>query len=140
LSVVVDASFAVAWFAPERPAGPQNRLLETTLPMLAPDLMVAETANALCRKERKGEILPGQVPGMLVRLRGLDIVLWPFGGLLDAAIALALTLRHTVPDCMYLALARREQAMLATFDLRLAALATSLAIPLWSPLPSLEAP
>jgi predicted nucleic acid-binding protein len=36
---------------------------------------------------------------------------------------LALTLRHKVPDCMYLALAERHGAGLCTADRRLAALA-----------------
>jgi predicted nucleic acid-binding protein len=133
VSVVVDASFAVAWFAPERPDDRHYRLLESDVPLLAPDLLQIEVANALSHKERKGEIQPGRVPDILARLRGMDMGFAPFGPLLDAALGLSLRLRHSVQDCLYLALARREGATLATFDHRLAALATTLAIPLWSP-------
>jgi plasmid stability protein len=81
----------------------------------------------------QGELLPGQVPDMLARLRGLPMALVPFGSLLDAALGLSLQVGHSVQDCLYLALARQEAVRLATFDRRLADLATTLAIPLWSP-------
>jgi predicted nucleic acid-binding protein len=41
------------------------------------------------------------------------------------ALRLALSLGHKVPDCLYLALAEREGAGLATADARLARLAVS---------------
>jgi predicted nucleic acid-binding protein len=41
------------------------------------------------------------------------------------ALRLALSLGHKVPDCLYLALAEREGASLATADARLARLAAS---------------
>jgi len=39
---------------------------------------------------------------------------------------------HPVSDCLYLALARRRDAVLATFDRRLTALATRIGTPLWA--------
>lgn len=43
--------------------------------------------------------------------------------LVASALLLALTLGHKVPDCMYLALAQRDGAPLATADRALSALA-----------------
>jgi predicted nucleic acid-binding protein len=101
--------------------------------MVAPDILPMETLSALLRKHRRREVadaLPGQALGMLAALR-LEAV--PHGPLLREAAALSLRLRHAVCDCLYLLLAQRRSLPLATFDRRLAALAESLSIPLWSP-------
>lgn len=45
--------------------------------------------------------------------------------IVSAAMSLALSLRHKVPDCLYLALAQREGAALATADATLQRLAES---------------
>ena len=44
-------------------------------------------------------------------------------GLVQAALALAFELGHKVPDCLYLALAEREGALLVSADRKLVALA-----------------
>jgi predicted nucleic acid-binding protein len=45
--------------------------------------------------------------------------------LVQSGLNLALTLGHKVPDCLYLALAEREGALLARADRKLLALARS---------------
>jgi predicted nucleic acid-binding protein len=57
----------------------------------------------------------------------------PHAHLLRDAVALSLRARHAVHGCLYLMVARQRRLPLATFDRRLALLAGSLAIPLWSP-------
>jgi predicted nucleic acid-binding protein len=131
--VVVDASVAVKWFVPEENWPIARQLLALDLAMVAPDILALETISALLRKHRRQEVaesLPGQALGMLAALR-VEAV--PHGPLLREAAALSLRCRHAVYDCFYLVVAQRRGLPLATFDRRLAALATSLAIPLWSP-------
>ncbi|MFC7473054.1 type II toxin-antitoxin system VapC family toxin [Dankookia sp. GCM10030260] len=131
--VVVDASVAVKWFVPEADWPAARRLLALDLAMVAPDILALETMGALLRKHRRREVadgLPAQALGMLAALR-VEAV--PHGPLLREAAALSLQRRHPIYDCLYLLVAQRRGLPLATFDLRLAALAESLAIPLWSP-------
>src|SRR5436305_1755707 len=51
--------------------------------------------------------------------------------LVASALMLAISLKHRVPDCMYLALAEREGAALATADARLASLAKARGVDVW---------
>lgn len=138
--VVVDASVAVKWFVPEENWPVARRLLALDLAMVAPDILAMETMSALLRKHRRREVadsLPGQALGMLAALR-VEAV--PHGPLLREATALSLRWRHAVYGCLYLLIAQRRGLPLATFDRRLATLAASLAIPLWSPDPLQETP
>lgn len=59
---------------------------------------------------------------VLQMLRRMPLTLVPDRELLDHAAHLGVTLRHPLYDCMYLALARRLSASLATFDKGLAEL------------------
>jgi predicted nucleic acid-binding protein len=130
--VVIDASVAVKWFVPEADWPAARRMLALDLGMVAPDILAVETLSALLRKHRRREVadsLPGQAVGMLAALR---VEMVPHGPLLREATALSLRCRHAVYDCFYLLIAQRRSLPLATFDRRLAALAESLAIPLWS--------
>jgi len=58
-AVVVDASVAIKWLLEESGTRPAVRLLAERRPLLAPDLMLIEAANALWKKVRRGE-MPGQ--------------------------------------------------------------------------------
>jgi hypothetical protein len=51
--VVVDASMAVLWFANEPDRWGAHNLLEAESPLLAPDLMAVEAANAWWKKLRR---------------------------------------------------------------------------------------
>jgi predicted nucleic acid-binding protein len=132
--VVFDASVAVAWYAPEEGSARAAPLQRGPAPLLAPTLVQIEVANALLmRLRRRLPCPPGYPEAALDELRSGAVTFVPDATLLDAAMALAGRLLHPIYDCLYLTLARREEAVLATFDRRLAALATQLAIPLWEP-------
>ncbi len=80
-------------------------------------------ANALWRLQRTG---PLEAPGLHSRLsRAAELVdhIEPNRHLQVEAFALACHLDHLVYDCLYLALAGREAAMLLTVDQRLQQLA-----------------
>jgi len=116
---VVDASVAVKWVIPEVLSDLADRVRDGAEDVLAPDLLLVEVANALWRKTTAREISAREADGAfdLVRRSGID--LRPAGPLLPRAMDLARRLGHPVYDCVYLALAEREEATLVTADQRL---------------------
>ncbi|WP_431267952.1 type II toxin-antitoxin system VapC family toxin [Dankookia sp. P2] len=131
--VVVDASCAVPWFVPEAGSAAAEGLLAPDLFLVAPDLLIVETMNALLRKQRRGEVSASLPSEAFEALSALRITLLPLAPLLRDAVALSQQHRHPIYDCCYLLVAQRRGLPLATFDRRLAALAEALSIPLWSP-------
>ncbi len=132
--LVCDASVVVGWFADEAQSPAARRLPGGSIPLLAPTMLLAETANALLSRIRRGlPTSPGYPETALRVLQAGTIAFTSDVALLDSAMAIARRLGHPIYDCFYLALCRREEAMLATFDGCLAHHAATLAIPLWSP-------
>ncbi len=123
-NLVLDASAVVRIIeGSEQSASFQEAVLKADL-VLAPELMLTEVANALWRLQRSGQL---EVDGLQRRLsRALDLVdvIEPDRHLQAEALALACHLDHPVYDCLYLALARREAAVLLTADRRLQQLAS----------------
>jgi predicted nucleic acid-binding protein len=119
LIVVVDASVAVKWFIhePGRPAA--RRLLDPKSRLIAPDLIVAEVANAMWRRVVAGEGDARQPPLTAASLPRFFARLLPLAPLAARAVQIAAELRHPVYDCFYLALAESEEATLVTADRRL---------------------
>ena len=119
MSWVVDASIAVKWVIPEVLSEKADRVRDGEEDVLAPDLLLVEVANALWRKSTAREISPREADTAfeLVRRGGID--LRPTGPLLPRAMDVARSLGHPVYDCVYLALAEREQAAFVTADQRL---------------------
>ena len=133
--VVLDASVAVRWVVTERGSAEAALLLGRPVGWLAPRLMLTEAAGALRRKTAGGELDATHAAQSLDALidaatDGL-IHLADDEALTAQALMLALALKHKVPDCLYLALAEREGAALATADARLAALARGRGIDVW---------
>jgi predicted nucleic acid-binding protein len=117
---VVDASVAVKWFFPERGSPAAQALLAQPEQLAAPALVRIEVYAAITRKVRLGEIAPDEARAAC-KLWGSAIekgvlALVPDEQLLSEAIELALKLAHPLQDCLYLALAEREQAVLMTAD------------------------
>ncbi len=117
--MIVDASVAVKWFVDE-PLADRARGLRSN-ELAAPDLLVIEVANALWRKVRGGEGTSRGAREALGALRRGPVKLRPAVELVDRAIEMALELGHPVYDCVYLALAERQDDRLATADRRLVA-------------------
>jgi len=117
---VLDASVAVRWLVPERGSEEAAALLGQPFTWLAPRLLVTEVGSALRRKVAGGE-LSGDVAthalGVLVDAIDDGIIrLAEDEHLVASALTLALTLGRKLPDSLYLALAEREGASLATAD------------------------
>jgi predicted nucleic acid-binding protein len=122
-SIIVDASAVVRIIEGSEPAASfQEALLQADL-VLAPELMLTEVANALWRLQRAGQLEADGLQRRLSRAVELVDVIEPDRHLQAEALALACHLDHPVYDCLYLALARREAAVLVTADKRLQQLA-----------------
>jgi len=116
---VVDASVAAKWFAPEPDAEAAQRILGGQI--YAPDLLFAEVANILWKKQRRGE-LADEVPEIAARmLLRIGVHATPCADLMSEATALAARLDHPAYDCFYLALAVRHGIVMVTADRRLIA-------------------
>ena len=120
--IVIDASVVVKWFAPE----PGNVAAKDFVgrELVAPALLRVEVASALVKKGMRGELAPEDLQGALeLWFSGLaegQIALIADDDDLPEACALALELGHPVPDCLYLAAARRLDLPLITADRKFA--------------------
>ena len=126
-AVVLDASVAVRWVIEEDGSAEAVILLNQEIGWIAPRLLLTEVASALRRKVADGAVeaaLAGQALDTLLQAVADGIVhLDDDEGIVSQALLLAISLEHKLPDCMYLALAEREGAAIATADVRLARLA-----------------
>ena len=122
--VVVDASVAVKWVLPEDDSEQADRFLvdalDRSLRLMAPDVYMAEVANVLwTRAALRHDISPEHARQGLRRLQGSIETLVPSRVLVSRAFELSMAFRHPVYDCVYVALALREQCELVTADRRL---------------------
>jgi predicted nucleic acid-binding protein len=117
--MVIDASVAIKWVVPEVGSEAASDLLGREL--CAPSLWLAEAANALLKKTRRGEITQDEA-----RLRAQDLADAPIEPielpiLLPSAMRVAGELGHSIYDCFYLAAALLRDSTLVTADRRFAA-------------------
>ncbi len=96
--------------------------------VIAPDIFVAEVSNALWKYVRAGILDSDQGSSALERAVTLIDTFEPGQMLYKEAFALSVNHLHPVYDALYLVLARRHNGILATFDKRLAELASKLHI------------
>ena len=82
----------------------------------------AEIGNALWLNVRANNLSADGAKAALKRTISL-LVLVSDEGLLSSALAIAIEQNHPIYDCLYLALALRENASLVTADRKLASLA-----------------
>ena len=115
--MVLDASVAVAWLLEDEDVpdafAPFGAVAEPGA--VVPQLWHLEIRNALLAAERRGRIAPNQVAARLADLNTLPIHVDQEPDL-DAAMGLARDHRLTFYDAMYLELAIRRDAQLATLD------------------------
>lgn len=126
MKLVVDASVAIKWYVQQPLTGAARQIAASGDLFIAPDLILAETANAFWKYVRAGQIDADKARAALSTLPEMFETLCPLLPLTNAALEIAVTLNHPVYDCFYLALARRESAPLVTADRRLAAAAHAL--------------
>lgn len=120
--IVVDASVIVKWVVPEPQSGAAEELKSQAL--VAPAIWIAEVANVLWRRVASHELDRFEAAIRLARAQKAPLATVPIESEIQEALALAAELQHPVYDCLYLALALRENTHVATADRRFAALAT----------------
>jgi predicted nucleic acid-binding protein len=116
---VIDASIALKWFIEEDGSAQAAALLTGPHTLIAPDLIIAEVANAGWKAVRSGGMTREQHDHAAARLALAFDDLVPLASLAPRAVVIARALDHPVYDCFYLALAEKRQAMLVTADGRL---------------------
>ena len=116
MKVVVDASVAAKWFLPEIHSEAATRLLDPTISLYAPDLIVPEFGNILWKKVRRAEITRTEGAEILRAFGALPLELRPSSALLAAAFELAVALDRSVYDSLYLAVAVAEECAMVTAD------------------------
>jgi len=116
VSVVVDASVALKWVLDEAGQEAAAALLDEDL--IAPSLWLIEAANVLWRMCRRGEMSADEAKARLAELYNAPVATGPIEDDLPAAANLANTLSHPVYDCLYLAMAIRENTYVVTADRR----------------------
>jgi predicted nucleic acid-binding protein len=84
--------------------------------LLAPDVFPIEVAHALTRAERQGRVPVGDAKGLLFDVLTTAPQLHPYIPLLSRAVDISSQIRIGVYDCLYLALAEREQCELVSAD------------------------
>ena len=120
MSLTVDASVVTKWFVPEPFSEEARLVLDHSVDLHAPDLLLAECANTIWKKVRRGEILDGGPYMDAVVGLGEIVELHPMYGLVSRAGQLAREIDHPVYDCLYLACAEATRSALVTADRKFA--------------------
>jgi len=119
MTLVVDASVAVKWVLPESGSERAVAIRMIDDDIIAPTLVCAEIGSAMWRASLRGDLSAAEARHNLKVAVTHYRRLIPLEELADAAVALAVRLRHPIYDCFYLALAEREDCALITADARL---------------------
>lgn len=128
VALVLDASAALRVVFTAEPHTALLDLLENAEAVYAPSLFVAETANALWKYVGAKQI--SEQDALRLHRDAVALVdrFAPDAELFPEALTVAVRHKHPVYDVLYVLLARRNGAALATMDKRLAALARRLEV------------
>jgi predicted nucleic acid-binding protein len=113
-TLVIDSSVAIKWVVPE--SGTAEALALRRYRLCAPELLVAECANAFWKKVRRGELNAAEALVAVRLLEQAEIELVSMRGLMEPAAKLAIALNHPAYDCIYLALADAIDTTFMTAD------------------------
>lgn len=116
MPLVVDASVAVKFLVREPGNDQARRFLSSPDPLIAPDWLLAEAASTFWKKVKRSELLLTHAERHLRDLPEFFETLYPALDLVNDAFRWSMRLRHPFYDCIYLALAERENCKLVTAD------------------------
>ena len=119
MTMVVDASVALRWCFQLNGSDRAEDLLRSDAHLIAPDLVIAEIANAAWKFVIFDSVSADAAISAVREVAKAFEELVPTTVLKDRALAMAIALRHPAYDCFYLALAERSAAPLITADDRL---------------------
>jgi len=132
---VVDTSALIRLFIPDGPLPDGfdkflrgvERGLNTAI---APELLVAEAANVINKKQKSGELTGNEGDQLLSDLLSVPIRLFPHRTVLLRAFEMARKYNLTVYDTLYLALAEEHGAVIFSADNQLLKIADHLQLQL----------
>jgi len=114
--VVIDASVAVKWLIEEVDTNSSLALHGEAFVRIAPDYLILECTNAVAKKTKHGDMSKQQARELVNGLESLPISLIPSNQIRTAALELAIELKQSIYDCLYLALAVYNNCQLVTAD------------------------
>jgi predicted nucleic acid-binding protein len=126
MKLVADASVAIKWYVEQPHTKEAMQLAASDVSLVAPELLLVEAGNAFWKYVRTGIVAAQAAQAALSELPRRFESLAALAPLANSSLEIAVSLKHPIYDCFYLALARRENAPLITADKRLAAAAKSL--------------
>jgi predicted nucleic acid-binding protein len=133
--VVLDASFVLRYVLHDRSPRPHPEAFQAlrSAELVVPPLWNSEIANALVQAERRGSATPARVGQALAAINALVPIV--DNHLVDVTRNLEIARAYGVSayDALYLELALRRRAALATYDEGLIAAAPSAGIRLYPP-------
>lgn len=129
--LVVDASVVVAWLFDDEDEPRADRVLEQLAEdgAIVPQLWHLETRNSLLTAEKRGRLSSEEVKERLDALKALPVTTDEDSDL-QSAFNMARAHGLSLYDALYLELAKRENAELATLDEPLARAAAAEGVPL----------
>ena len=123
IQLVVDCSVAAKWVLPEPGSDLALQLLEQyelgEALLIAPDLLLAEFASLLAKRNRRKEVSADQAVRALHLMESCSPKLLDMRSRLQHAFDLSLQHQLSLWDCVYLALAIEHNCPLITADQRL---------------------
>jgi len=116
---VVDASIIVKLYFAEEHSDAAERRMRDASPALAPDLIWAEIANVIWKRQRRGDLAPQEAARSMELALDLPLIIYESVDLIPDALDLAMKYDRSTYDCLYLALAVRHNCDMITADRRL---------------------
>jgi predicted nucleic acid-binding protein len=113
---VVDAAVIAKWFVTEPHSEAARRLIDGHCEVVVPDLAFSELGSILQRRVTSAEMSDPEALSILQTLAKMPLQVhrtWPLGPI---ALELQRSLACGVYDCIHIALALRESAVLVTAD------------------------
>jgi predicted nucleic acid-binding protein len=124
MKYVLDASVAFHWVLPGAHSSKAQSLRDQYQQgihvLIAPSVFAGEMANGLTKAERQKLILVGHAERLIEKVFRTLPKIYPYDPLLDRAVAISSRTRSGFYDCLYVALAERENCELLTADDKLA--------------------
>jgi len=114
--IVLDASVAVKLVSEEAGSDAALERVGAAGRIIAPDWMLLEVTHALWKKAHQSRADEAVAESGVKALKQVVDAFFPADDLLSAALALSFQLQHPVYDCLYLALAQAEGAVVLTAD------------------------
>ena len=116
MTLVVDANVALKWFVPQTDRLATLKVQSYAGRLIDPSMILPQVANGLWRHVRSGDISSVRANGAISALEKSFVEIVPDSQLTSPALTIAIALDHSPYDCIYLALAERENAKLVTAD------------------------